>query len=348
LLRQGGKVAAAANKIGQLYRLRTEERQQAAVAAVFNMDLWHQRYGHANIQMLKQLQQFDLVDGLSTGDGGSELDFCEACVQGKQQSFKSTCKSRLLKQSFKSSKNSRSDEILGVVHSDVCGPMKNASLGGAYYFVTFTDSFSRFCSVYFMKSKSEVLSKFKEYEALATTQTGCRVKTLRTDKGGEYTSKEFEEFCKQRGILHQTSVPYTPEQNGVAERMNRTLVESARSMIFQGSLDVQFWAEAVSTAAYLRNRCPTNVIGNATPYQLWTGIKPNVEHLKVFGCIAYAHVPQHQRGKFDSKTRKVRFLGYAPNAKGCIDLCTSKVFLGRDVIFNEHQFADTTIEGRND
>ena len=145
------------------------------------------------------------------------------------------------------------------IHSDVCGPMSTESIGGKKYFVTFTDDYSCCCSVYFMKHKSEVLEKFKDFEA-ATTSSRERIRKLRTDNGGEYVSKEFEAYLKSKRIFHEVSVPHSPEQNGVAERMNRTLMESARSMLSHAGLSNRYWAEAVATAAYIRNRTPTAAI----------------------------------------------------------------------------------------
>ena len=145
----------------------------------------------------------------------------------------------------------RSSRKLELVHSDVCGPMHTESIGGRKYFVTFIDDYSRCCAVYFVRHKSEVLDKFKEFEAITTNECGHRIGTLRIDNGGEYLSAEFKTYLKSKGIRHQLSVPYSPEQNGVAERMNRTLIESARSMIAHAGLPNCYWAEAVATAAYV-------------------------------------------------------------------------------------------------
>jgi len=135
-----------------------------------------------------------------------------------------------------------------LVHSDVCGPMSTESIGGKKYFVTFIDDYSRCCSVYFMKHKSE------EFEAATTTDSKNRIRRLRTNNGGEYISKEF---FRSKGIFHEFTVPNSPQQNGVAERMNRTLTESARSMLSYAGLPKGYWAEAIATAAYVRNRVST-------------------------------------------------------------------------------------------
>ena len=218
--------------------------------------------------------------------------------------------------------------------------MSTESIGGKKYFVTFTDDYSRCCSVYFMKHKSEVLEKFKDFEtAIASSEE--RIRKLRTDNGGEYVSKEFEAYLKSKRILHEVSVPHSPEQNGVVERMNRTLMESARSMLSHAGLSNRYWAEAVATAAYIRNRTPTAAFKEEqTPYERWYGKRPNVSHLKVFGCMAFAHIPDAQRQKLDKKSEKLRFVGYSIRSKGyrLFDEKSQKVVIRRDVIFNETDF----------
>ena len=149
---------------------------------------------------------------------------------------------------------------MGLVHSDVCGPMLTASYGGAKYFVTFIDDYSRICRVYFMRTKDEVLSKFMEYEAEVANQTDKRIKVLRTDNGGEYTSKQFEDYLKMKGIMHQKTVPHSPQQNGVAERLNRTINEIALAQIVHANVPRNLWAESAGAAVYIRNCMPMTTI----------------------------------------------------------------------------------------
>ena len=161
------------------------------------------------------------------------------------------------------------------------------------------------------------------------------MKTLRSDNGGEYTSKRFKTYLKSEGVRHEHTIPKTPEQNGVAERLNRTLVESSRSMLLDAKLPHKFWAEAISTAVYLRNRCPTKAVKGMTPYEAWHGKKPKVEHLRVFGCDAYAHIPKDERSKLDSKARKCILLGHGQETKGY--RLYDKVLYSRDVQFNKNE-----------
>ena len=140
------------------------------------------------------------------------------------------------------------------MHSDVCGKINTKSYGGAEYFLTFTDDKTRYAWVYPLKQKSEVFSRFLEWKAVAEKSSGHKLKTLRTDNGGEFTSNEFENYLKSEGVKHELSVPKTPEQNGVAERLNRTLIEAVRGMLIQSKLPQKFWVEALSTAVHLHNR----------------------------------------------------------------------------------------------
>ena len=145
-----------------------------------------------------------------------------------------------------------------------------------------------------MKNKGVVLDKFKEFVNLAENLIGCRVKVLRSDNGGEYGSKEFIKFCKSCGIKKEATIPYTPQQNGVAERMNHTIMESVCSMLHKAALPLKFWAEAVATADFLRNRSPTSHVKNATPFKCYHSRKPDISFLRVFGCNTYIHVPEEK------------------------------------------------------
>ena len=295
--------------VDKIYQLNcepiTKEQASAALEEKNSADLWHQRLGHLNKQQLMTIVDKELVSGM-TVTKNAQLSSCEGCVQGKMH-----------RQPFKPVGEIWSTRKLQLVHNDVCGPMHTESFSGQKYFVTFIDDYSRCCAVYFMKHKSEVLAKFKEFEAEVTNESSQKIGKLRTDNGGEYLSQGFEAYLKLKGIKHEFTVPYSPEQNGIAERMNRTLVESARAMIAHARLPNSYWAEAIATAAYIRNRMPTTAITeNATPYKKWYGKKPNVTHFKVFGCTAYAHIPDSQRQKLDKKADKLRFIGYSTKSKG--------------------------------
>ena len=327
-----GETQAIASRDGKLFRLRCKtvhRGDQAHVATSTNegLILWHQRMGHLNVQSLKTLPS--LVNGLdhSILHGDSLPSACEGCMMGKQH-----------RQSFPKDGATRASKALEIVHSDVCGPMKTMSLGGARYFLTFIDDFSRKMWVYPLKAKSECFERFKEFKALVEKEVEAEIKVFRSDNGGEYTSNQFQAYLKAQGIVHQTSAPHTPQQNGVAERANRTIVEMARSMIYGQNLGLEFWAEAVSNAVYIRNRCPTSAVHGKTPQEAWCGKKPSVAHMRVFGCIAYAKIPDASRTKLEPKSVKCLFLGYCEGTKAYKLICleSKKIIRCCDVIFCEH------------
>ena len=285
-------------------------------------DLWHLRYGHLHLNGLKLLSQKEMVLGLPHIN---KLEFCEGCVLGKHS-----------KKPFPVGKSRRATECLELVHADLCGPMRTESLNGSRYFLLFTDDYTRMSWVYFLTLKSEALDMFKKFKAFVEKQSGCFIKKLRTDNGGEFCSNDFDAFCEELGIYKQLTAPYTPEQNGIAERKNRTIVEMARSMLKARGLPNQFWAEAVATSVYLRNISPTKAVMNQTPYEAWHNVKPLVSHLKVFGCIAYALV-KSSRHKLENKSEKCVFLGYSLKSKAyrLYNPISGKIIISRDVLFNE-------------
>ena len=333
---QAGETTAVGARQGCLYYLKYARRPRQAVHVARDSNkerLWHRRFGHLNEQCMRKLMKEELVHHLDYNVSG-EIGVCEACIGGKQ------CKS-----SFEQS-GTVTSKPLELVHSDVCGKMGQKSLGGAEYFLTLLDDRTHYTWVYPLKTKDEVFQCFKEWQAEVENLTGRKIKTLRTDNGGEFTSNSFQAHLKSCGIRHELTIPKTPEQNGVAERLNRTLVETTRAMLLDAKLPHQFWAEAISTATYLRNRSPTSAVKGATPYEGWHGDKPQVKHLKVFGSTAYVHIPKDERGKLDSKTRKCVLLGYGSVQKGyrVYDHLTRKVFYSRNVKFDEREMEELRVE----
>ena len=162
------------------------------------------------------------------------------------------------------------------------------------------------------------------------------MKKLRTDGGGEYTSFEFVKFCNEEGIEHEIIAPYTPQHNGIAERKNRSILNMTRSMLKAKEVPKRFWAEAASTAVYILNRCPTKKLVEKTPYEAWTGSKPKVSHLRVFGSICFRHVPEQLRKKLDDRSQAMVFIGY--HSTGAYKLYSpndDKLMISRDVLVDE-------------
>jgi hypothetical protein len=238
--------------VGKLYKLQCEVQKSSAETAQAaqelqenRVELWHQRLAHVNLNQLFQLKKN--AEGLNL-PCKRNLGICEACIQGKMH-----------RTPHKPLREVKSTERLQLVHTDVCCPMQTncKSFGGSRYFITFTDDYSRCYKAYFMKEKSEALEKFKEFRAAAEKESGQSIKALRADRGGEYLSEEFKCYLKKHGIRAEFTAAYSPQQNGVSERMNRTLTEAARSMLTHAGLSNAYWADAVATAVYLRNRMVT-------------------------------------------------------------------------------------------
>jgi transposase InsO family protein len=293
-----------------------------------HVTLWHQRYGHVHNAMIIHMDNHQTVKGMQLASHELPSSPCEGCVLGKNS-----------RRCFpKRSITPKADKPGKFFHSDVCGPMSEDSYGGARYFVLFKDDCSGYRVVYCIKNKSEVFERFKALQSLVLKETGNKIEKLRSDRGGEYVSGEFTRYLEDAGIRHEMTCPYTPEQNGSAERENRTLVECVRSMLCGKKLNLKLWGEAVQTAAYLLNRAASQTRDYKTPYELWTGEKPVVSHLRVFGCVAYAHVPKPQRKKLDPKSQKTILVGYCLESKGAYRLWESqkrRVIISRDVIFDE-------------
>ncbi|KAC9449885.1 hypothetical protein E3N88_45811 [Mikania micrantha] len=285
--------------------------------------LWHLRFGHLHEKGLKMLSQQEMVHGLPSI---KQWPTCEGCMLGKQT------RKPFPKDAW------RASQLLQLVHADLCGPMQVKSLGGSSYFFLLTDDYSRMSWVFFLSQKSEAFDKFKVFKARVEMESGKKIVNLRTDRGGEFCSKDFTKFCNECGVQRSLTAPYTPEQNGVAERKNRTVKEMMRSMIHAKGLSEMFWGEAVATAVYILNRSPTKAVEGKTPYEVWTGRKPSVRHFKIFGSVGYYVKPRSQRRALDSKSEKCVFMGYCSQSKAyrLFDIDTQKIIISRDVTVDEN------------
>lgn len=326
-----GDLVAVARTKNNIYKL------IQPVNTAYNCTVWHRRLGHLNKVSMKLLRDKHAC-GLKFGDPDEHQ--CKICVQGKQRRQPFSSKTR---------NERRTSKPLELVHSDICGPMEEVSIGGSKYFILFIDDYSRRLSIYFLEKKSEALDAFKTYKAYVERKLGHNIQALRSDNGREYVSGAFEQFLKEEGIQHQLTIPYTPQQNGLAERCNRTVVEKARCLLIDADLPKKFWAEACSTAVYLINRSPAKGLSGQTPHEIWSGKKPDLSHLKVFGCRALAHIPKEQRCKWDKKAKPCLLLGYLEHTQGyrLYDTEAKKVFRCRDVVFYENE-TNYRIEPVND
>lgn len=184
----------------------------------------------------------------------------------------------------------------------------------------------------FLQAKSAVVEAFRDFKAKVENQTGRRIRRLRSDNGTEFVNRDMKEICAKAGIIHETSVAYTPQQNGTAERMNRTLVERARCMLSDGGFDKWLWAEAVHHASYLINRSVNRSNNGRTPEEIWSNKRPDLSTLKMFGNPAMIQVPKVNREKWDPKANGMQFVGYADTQKAFrfFDPSTKKIIISRD------------------
>lgn len=295
---------------------------------------WHLKLAHRNLQDIKAMKRL----GLKIKDCKCS-DVCESCIIGK------ISRSPFPKEAVPT------NDVLDCIVSDICGPMPVTSLGGSRYFVTFIDVHSKYSAVYFLKTKDEVELKVIEHLELLSNTFRKKVKSFRTDRGTEYMSNKVQTYLKSNGIKYQCTVAYSPQQNGIAERKNRTLVEACRAMLSESGMPREYWAEAIMNANYTLNRVVSKS-GNKTPYEIFFKVKPRLVDFQEFGCSAYIMIPQQKRNKLDNKAEKLAFIGYDETSKGfrLADIKKRKIVISRDLVFLKEKYmkqnnniADTNI-----
>jgi transposase InsO family protein len=330
-LSKGSLVFARGKKESTLYLTQAKIRGKDVNTLSNNssIELWHKRLGHMSEKGLQTLARREVLTGVK----GTSLKSCVDCLAGKQHRV-----------SFQKNSTHRKPNVLDIVHSDVCGPMPTKSHGGARFFVTFIDDHSRKVWAYALKTKDQVLDMFKEFHVTVERETGKTLKCIRSDNGGEFRGP-FSQYCRSHGIRHERTVPKTPQHNGVAERMNRTIIERIRCMLSHAKLPKTFWGEALQTAVHLINMSPSVPLNGEVPNKHWSGKNVSYGYLKVFGCKAFVHIPRDERSKLDSKAKECIFLGYGNEEFGyrLWDPVDKKIIRSRDVVF----FEDQTIEDIN-
>jgi len=287
--------------------------------------------GHISRGRIERLVKNEILPPLEFSD----LEQCIDCIKGKY-----------VKQIKKGA--NRSTSTLEIIHTDICGPFPVKSVDGYDSFITFTDDYSRYGYIYPIKERNEALDKFKIFKAEVENQHDKRIKIVRSDRGGEYYGRHtpygqvpgpFARFLQETGIVAQYSMPGEPQQNGVAERRNRTLMDMVRSMMSYSTLPLGLWMEALKTAIHILNRVPSKSVPK-TPYELWTGRVPSLQHFRVWGSPAEAKVFNPNIAKLDPKTVSCHFIGYPDRSKGfrfyCPDRYT-KFIETRHAIFLEDE-----------
>ena len=288
-----------------------------------DLQMWHDRLGHSGMRVLTGT----LKDNNIKFNSG-KVSMCNGCVQG-----------RMVRQPFPSpifDREESAKKVGDVVHSDVCGPITN-SLGNKSYFVSYIDEYSGLAIVYVISQKKDVTSTLPSL-VQSYQMRGHKILRIHSDNGREYF-KPFTKRCRELGIDHTSTIPYCPQQNGRAERWNRTVLEKTMSMLYHAQMPVRFWAEALMTATYVYNNMIREAAGK-TPWTMFSGRRSSIRHCRVWGCEAWKHVPKEKRSKLDPKAIRCVLVGYATQQRGyrLFDLQTKKIVVARDVVFDESKF----------
>lgn len=287
---------------------------------------WHARLGHIGRDSMAKMIKNELVLGIPKID--IERDTCSSCLLGKQ-----------VRQSFPQATSYRAEKLLELLHGDLCGSISPQTPASKRYIFVLIDDCSRYMWTILLNEKGEAFEKFRRFKTVVEKETGSVINTFRTDRGGEFTSSEFQAFCETSGIVRHFTAPYSPQQNGVVERRNRTLMGMTRSIMKAMGCPNYLWGEAVRHSTYLINRVATRVLEFKTPYEALKGKKPSVNHIHIFGCIAYARVDTPHLRKLDSRSRVLVHLGTEPGSKAYIlyDPTSRHIVVSRNVTFDENK-----------
>ncbi|UYV68969.1 hypothetical protein LAZ67_6001832 [Cordylochernes scorpioides] len=322
------QVILEAPKIDDFYIINSSgSRDEEDKVFKVNWDIWHKRLGHPNENYMTIMKNKNLVykfDCISKED----LNDCITCI-----------KSKYSRKPFKRIEKFQTSQSLEPLHIDLIGPIKEESIGKARFILTIVDDYSSKLFTRFLKSKSETQEILKEFIEYIENTTNKRIKKFRSDNGTEFNNQELESNLKRNGIEHQRTTFFSPSQNGRCERTNRSLIEGARALLIESGLPIKFWAEAMNTYTYLKNRTPSYHNTNKTPEEMFTGRKPTVSHLKVFGCKVKFWTPKHKRSKFEKITKTGILVGYS-SCRKAYRICNSENFTiteTRDVAFLENQ-----------
>lgn len=313
-----------ANSSGNLFKVEMHEanlvmkREDESIAS-----LWHRRLGH--ICQSKMEETSEAVTGFNKP---ALLPYkCVVCLEAKAQ-----------RNSFPRKSETNTTETLELIHCDLKGPANITGRKGNRYFITFTDDFSRFSCIVLLKEKSQASEALRKYIAFAENAQGRRIKAIRADNGGEFVNQEFEDILAEKGISRQRTAANSPQQNGVAERLNRTLGEKAKALLFQSDLPKSFWEDSVTHATYLHNITVHSACSGKTPFELWNGKKPSLENLVVFGARGLATIPVEQRKFLEKNTIECKFLGFPSGTKNTYKLWnvqTKREITSHSVVFDE-------------
>ncbi|KAJ9566700.1 LOW QUALITY PROTEIN: hypothetical protein OSB04_002666 [Centaurea solstitialis] len=336
---EDGNVILRAQRNGHLYTTMFYAVPQQLETVVFLAKatkeeswLWHQRLSHQNFRDMNKLVTKHLVNGLPETRLSKDT-LCSACEKGKMK-----------KSSHPPRMETNCHHPLDMLHMDLCGPMRVESLARKKYMLVLVDEYSRYTWLEFLRAKSDASDLIIAFIKRIQVLLGRQVKKLRSDNGTEFRNAKLQSFLEEVGISHNFSAVRTPQQNGVVERKNRTLVEAARSMIAHSGVPLSLWAEAVSTACYTQNRTLIVKRTGKTAYEMVNKRKPNIRFFRVFGCICYLLNNRDDLGKFDAKSDESIFIGYSHNSATyrVYNKRTRSIFESRYVDFSETEMYSST------
>jgi transposase InsO family protein len=287
-------------------RSRSESAYPAYALPTSKLEKLHRKLGHLNYSSIRSLVRKDLVTGIALTKEELEIEppVCAACMMGK-----------ITRASFPPSESGRASQFLALIHSDLWGPAPVQSISGSRYMITFTDDFSRWVWIFFLRRKSDAFAVFKQWKVQVEKESGKSIRIFRTDNGSEYFSNVWTSYMKDEGIRWETTTPRTPEQNGVSERLNRSIVDRVRTILIDAGLPLHLWTEAVNYIVYTKNRSPTHAIP-ITPFEKRYNRKPDISRLHRFGCVAFVLDDAPGRHKLDPKGKHALFVGYPETQKG--------------------------------
>ena len=298
-----------------------------------DINLWHRRFAHHNYADIQKMINEELVTGLVLDTKQQPDPICEPCLAGKMHS-----------NPFPNSQSHYS-EPLELIHTDLHGPLPVATPEGYRYWIIFIDACKRFRVGVLLKKKSDAFKAFKLFKAYAENQLGCKIKAMQDDKAGEYMSQEFIDFTDSCGIIRRHTTRNRPQMNGVAERANRTISNDITAMITESNLPPSFWGLCFAAHFHVWNRLPTAPLPHTTPFEGWFKKKPDVGHLRVWGCTAYVHIQRDKRKSLQSHMEKCIFVGYPSGYKGWkfYNPTTKKYIISERAEFDERYFPGLSV-----
>lgn len=323
---EGKLLVKACRSRNRLYKVRMgiKDTTRLFLTTITDSSRWHARLGHVNLETIRNMIQKELVDGIPRVT--IEKEVCGSCLLGKQT-----------RQVFPQATSYHASKKLELIHGDLCGPITPSTMAGNRYIFVLIDDYSRYMWTALLKEKGEAFNKFKKFKCLVEQESGEHIQVFRTDRGGEFVSHEFNSFCEETGIKRHLTAPYTPQQNGVVERRNRTMMEMTRSIMKHMHMPNYLWGEAIRHSTYLLNRISTRAVKDKTPYEVYRDKKPNIDHLRIFGCIEYAKIEKPHLQKLDDRSRMLVHLGTEPGSKAyrLLEPQSKRIIVSRDVVFDE-------------